>query len=247
MKSRSGSLNKPRCRVIALGLALALCASSPSAGADSANSKKGEFNPASFEELLEAFAGMPGLEARFEEEKFIAILAAPLRSKGRLYFAPPSTLLRRVESPRRQEILIHAGQVRISTRSNEVDGEPPVVQMIDLSTHEGIRPLVESMIWIFTGNRAALEEVYSVDYQRSTRGDGGGEDSKGWEVRLTPRSAALSALIRELRVRGRGLLADTLELVESSGDRTVTVLLDANPLREFSPVERLELFGAADR
>jgi hypothetical protein len=50
-----------------------------------------------------------------------------------------------------------------------------------------------------------------------------------------------------LRVRGRGLLADTLELVESSGDRTVTVLLDANPLREFSPAERLELFGAGDR
>src|SRR5689334_3239312 len=47
--------------------------------------------------LLRAFSGMPGLEARFREEKRIALLARPLTSEGRLFFTHPGLLLRRVE------------------------------------------------------------------------------------------------------------------------------------------------------
>ena len=265
MKSRSGSLNNIRGGLLVLGLAFFIWGGlwSPSAGFCAGLEDPGEgtgdggHNPASFGELLEGFAEMSGLEARFEEEKFLALLAAPLRSSGRMYFAPPSTLLRRVETPRRQDILIQADQVRISSgESGESNGNgqgPNVqgdVQRIDLAGRGGIRPLVESMIWIFTGDRASLERVYNVDYQQFIEADGGGdkgpEPSNRWQVRLTPKSAPLSGLIRELLVRGRGPGADTMELVETSGDRTVTHILDADPRREFSPAERLDLFGAGD-
>jgi len=111
------------------------------------------------------------------------------------------------------------------------------------------------MIWIFTGDRAALERVYDVEYERFSgeggqagigRGAAAGSSSRPWQLRLTPRAAPLSKLIRELRVRGIGRGADTMELIETSGDRTVTRLLDAHPDRTFTPAERLELFGADD-
>src|SRR5262249_34114382 len=62
--------------------------------------------PPTLAALLEGFRTMPGFEARFEEEKTLALLAAPLKSRGRLYFAPPATLLRRVEAPDPHDILI---------------------------------------------------------------------------------------------------------------------------------------------
>ncbi len=192
--------------------------------------------PRSFAALLDVFKDTPGFEARFEEEKFLALLAAPLRSSGRLYFASPSMLLRRVESPRPQDILVADGHVRISDATS--------TRVIDLAARGEVRPLVESMIWIFTGNRASLEETYHVDYR--TQGDSdewavAGPDR--WEVRLTPKRAPLTELIRELRVRGAGPAADTLELIEKTGDRTLTRIFDVEARREFDEVERRELFG----
>lgn len=188
--------------------------------------------PASFGELLAGFKGTTGLEARFEEEKYLALLAAPLRSSGRLFFAPPSILLRRVEKPRPQDILVTRNQVRISDESGE--------QTIDLDVRREVRPLVESLIWIFTGDLESLEQTYRVDYRVLAGPDGEG---KRWQVRLEPRQAPLSLLVSELRVSGSGRAADTLELIETSGDRTLTRLFDVNPHRQFDAAERLELFA----
>lgn len=186
--------------------------------------------PETFAALLAEFESMTGLEARFEEEKFLAMLAAPLRSSGRLYFWPPSTLLRRVEAPSPQEILVTEDRVRIS------DGKK--VQSIDLAARSEVRPLVESMIWIFTGNRESLERVYEVDYQSAVGGR-----AASWQVRLIPKQGPLSQLVSELRVAGSGPVADTLELLETSGDRTHTRIFDVDPRRRFDPAERRALFG----
>lgn len=256
MKLRSGSSNNIRGglkalgHVLGLGLVLGLLSASPGLCVDVEGPSDGETNPASFGELLEGFAGMSGLEARFEEEKFLALLAVPLRSSGRLYFSPPSTLLRRVETPRRQDILIQADVVRISSGGSDGDDGAPAVQRIDLAARGGIRPLVESMIWIFTGDRESLERVYHVDYERTVEGEKAGDlglaSTNRWQVRLTPKAPPLSDLLRELRVHGRGPGADMMELVETSGDRTVTHILDADPQRNFSSTERRELFGSGD-
>ena len=188
--------------------------------------------PTSFAELLAGFESTTGFEARFEEEKYLALLAVPLRSSGRLYFTPPSTLLRRVEKPRRMDILVARDQVRISDETE--------TQTIDLAGRAEIRPLVESMIWIFTGDLEALEATYRVDYQVLDRVEG---DEARWRFRLIPRRAPLSQLVAELRVSGRGKTADSLELEETTGDRTVTRIFDVDRQRRFDSAERRELFG----
>ena len=249
MKSRSGSSNSIAPFSWILGLAFAGLLSTSGVFAEVADEEPVDSNPASFGELLEGFRGMTGLEARFKEEKYLALLAAPLRSHGRLYFAPPRTLLRRVEAPVKQNILIQESHVRISSGTVGEAGEASDVQVIDLAARGGIRPLIESMMWIFTGDRAALEEVYEVDYQPSWNGASPSAESKTtkrWQLQLVPKSAPLSDLLQTLRVRGQGRWAETMELVETSGDRTVTHILDANPRRVFSPAERQELFGASE-
>jgi outer membrane lipoprotein-sorting protein len=197
--------------------------------------------PASFEELLAGFEQMDGFEARFEEQKDLALLTAPLHSSGRLYYAPPSMLLRRVEKPRRSDILVTRDHVRISDGTSE--------QVIDLASHPEARPLVESMLWLFMGDRASIERTYRVQYRildsTDVSADPQGRDpvGQGWQLSLLPKDAPLDRIITELRISGVGRMTETLEVLEATGDRTRTRILDANPLRHFDPEERRQLFG----
>lgn len=191
---------------------------------------------------------MPGFEARFEEEKTLALLAAPLSSRGRLYFDPPATLLRRVELPNPHAVLVRDHFVRISTPRDVAAPGPATtdaaggwtVETIDLSHRDDVRPLVESMLWIFSGDLAQIESVYAIDYQVLRPGESG-----RWRLRLAPRDAPLSHLIRSVSISGRGHDADRLEVEESSGDRTTMRILDADTGRRFAPGEIERLFESA--
>jgi len=216
------------------------------AAVPTASKADSEAAPANLAALLTGFRTMSGFEARFEEEKRLALLAAPLRSRGRLYFSPPSTLLRRVEAPNPHDILIHDHVVRIATpRSSASPGAAqgpaettPHLETIDLAGRDDVRPLVESMLWIFSGDLAALEKIYRIDYQVLAPAANG-----GWKLRLAPREASLARLIRELVISGRGRTAEQLEVTEAGGDRTATRILDANHERRFGSGEIEAIFG----
>lgn len=203
--------------------------------------------PPTLAALLAGFRTMPGFEARFEEEKTLALLAAPLMSRGRLFFSPPGTLLRRVERPNPHDILIDDHVVRIATPQSADAGtgapggaSPRArrIETIDLARRADVRPLVESMLWIFSGDLAELESVYAIDYRVLEPVASG-----RWQLRLAPRREPLSRLIRELAIFGHRHGADRLEITETSGDRTTTRILDANPARRFAEGELERLFG----
>jgi hypothetical protein len=227
----SNAFGDARLRVLAV-LALAL---GPLAAPSEAPARADAIEaPATLDALLEGFRGMSGLEARFEEEKHVALLATPLTSRGRLYFAPPSALLRRVEWPQVADILITPTGVRLRQSGHE--------EVIDLRARPEVRPLVESMLWIFRGDRAALETAFRVTYRRLE-----GEDAGRFRLTLAPRGAPLDRLIAELVIEGRGFAVERVEVRETSGDRTVTRIVDANPRRIFTADERRALFGADGR
>jgi len=202
--------------------------------------------PQTLSALLAGFRTMPGFEARFEEQKTLALLAAPLTSRGRLFFEPPGTLLRRVETPNPHDILIRDHVVRISTPRDPASPTQGAVaapgarsvETIDLAHRDDVRPLVESMLWVFSGDLAQLESIYAIDYQVLAP-----EASGRWQLRLVPRAAALSRLIREIAISGRGQGADLLEITETTGDRTTTRILESDPERRFAAGEIEKLFG----
>jgi outer membrane lipoprotein-sorting protein len=178
--------------------------------------------------LLSAFSKMPGLEARFREQKHIALLARPLESRGRLFFTHPGLLLRRVEAPRPSEVIITGDSLRMRDASGE--------QALDLRTRKDIRPFVESLTWILAGNRKALESVYAVSFQPET-------NAAPWQLTLKPKVEPLSRLVAHIRISGRGFAVAQIEVAETSGDKTVTEILDANPQRSFDAAEKAKLFG----
>jgi outer membrane lipoprotein-sorting protein len=182
--------------------------------------------------LLTAFARMPGLEAKFREEKQLALLAKPLTSEGTLYFAHPDLLLRRVERPSRSEVLIAHDTLRVRDQAGE--------QALDLRARKDLRPFIESLTWILAGNEAALRKLYAVEFVPAG-------PAAPWQLVLKPKAEPLSRLIAELRIQGRGLRVSQIEVRETNGDKTLTHILEANPERKFSAKERETLFGSGAR
>ena len=190
--------------------------------------------------LLTSFSGMPGFGARFEEDKTLSLLAVPLRSEGRLFYSPSGNsqrLLRRVDSPNAQDILISEDAIRIREAGRE--------EIIDLNARAEVRPLVESLLWIFAGDRKALEAAFVVHFETNAS-ESAAPSAEGisWRLLLKPRNASLKALVDRLEISGRGLAADRISVFESAGDRSVMRVFDANPNRRFSEADELSLFGS---
>jgi len=180
----------------------------------------------SVDALLGAFATMPGLEATFVEEKHLGLLAAPLVSTGTLYFLPPGSLVRRTDTPRPSEVRVTSDRVEFTDDQG--------TEAIALDARPELRALVESMVWLLAGDTTSLRTAY---HERFEPGP------EGWRLTLTPRGEPLSLLIARMVVVGRGLHVHEVQVVETTGDETVTRITAANPARVFADDERARLFG----
>lgn len=177
--------------------------------------------------LLTRFSELPGMEARFEEEKQIALLAVPVRSEGRIWFAPgPARLMRRVTSPEPSAALIANGQLRM--RSGERTEE------LSIRDNPVLHGFVESFRAVLAGDQETLERFYEAEL---TAGD-----AEGWEIVLRPRNDALARFVREIRMRGHGVVIESMDMVEVSGDRTTTRFSDVNTQRRYSRADAQRIF-----
>ncbi|MEC7519147.1 MAG: outer membrane lipoprotein carrier protein LolA [Myxococcota bacterium] len=177
------------------------------------------------ESLLSRFAALPGLEARFVEEKRVALLAVPVRSEGRIWFSQ-DRVMRRVTAPDPSAALIADGRLRMrqGDRTEEIEiGDNPV-----------LRGFVDSFRAVLAGDREALERYY-----RATLTPGEGES---WTLRLVPRDDALRRFLREITMRGDGVTIHEMRMVEVSGDETRTTFTDVDTARRFSPAEARRIF-----
>jgi hypothetical protein len=187
-----------------------------------------------FPALLARFAAMPGLEARFREERRIALLAAPLVSEGVLLFSPPGSLLRRITTPAPQTVLIRDGQLTYS------DGDR--TGRLDLGANPTVRQVVESFGYLLAGDEAALRRLYDVRFALRP-GAGAGPGMEAWEVALTPRPPALRRVLREVRLRGAGVALEEMRVLETTGDETWTTFTAVDAARRYSPAERARVFS----
>ncbi len=187
--------------------------------------------PADAAALFAAFARMEGLEARFEEEKHVALLAAPLTSRGTIYFLPPGHLARVVTAPESTTLRITPDELVVESAEG--------VERIDLRRSDDVRRFVTSLVRVFAGDRAALERSYDVAYGADPDAD----DDAAWRLTLTPKAKPLTEMMRSLRLFGRGVEVRAIEVTEPTGDRTVTTIVEADPARRFTAEEKERLFG----
>ena len=219
----------PSSRLAARGLlAFALAISGPAHARQDGGSEAGQRDVVTLDGLLARFRGIPGLYARYREDKRIALLAEPIVSEGTVHYAPPRRMARHTRTPSPSHVVLDADTLRFS------DGT--TTQQIDVGASPVVRALAESFLDVLAGDRVALERSFVVDF----RADGGSRTS--WKLGLVPRTAALLSVLTAIDFEGDGLVVSRMRIREASGDEGVTTFSDVDVGHRYSPEEAARVF-----
>lgn len=183
--------------------------------------------------LFGALQKLPGIEASFQEEKHLQLLAMPLSSEGTIYFHKKGFLLRKVVKPT-------PSSVRITPNALVVE-EQGKSQRIELKSHKEIAHVVQSFLWILAGDISSLRQHFTLVFEaKPTTSE---ELPSQWTLTLTPNNARVAQLIASIVVQGSAVKVEHIRVQEKNGDYTVTRITDVDLSREFSDAESRKLFG----
>jgi hypothetical protein len=185
--------------------------------------------PANAAALFRAFAQIQGLSAEYTEEKFLSLLAIPLKSRGKLYFMQPGYLSRIVEAPEASKLTITTAELRMKGKGGE--------EVIDLRQSDRVRLFVTSLVQVFQGDQEALKQHYEIRYTPKPG------DAHHWRLELQPRKKPLTQIMKRLILAGKDETVTRIELQEPNGDRTVTKIIKVDPKRVFTRAEQKDIFG----
>lgn len=220
-------------RFVALALAALVGGAATPAAADEpakvAEAPVHQLSAAELDAFLARFAAMPGLSAKFREEKTMALLAVPLVNEGVIYFASPGRLARHTTAPVRSSVIIDGERMTF--------GDSRGVDAVSFDQNPILGLFVTSFVKIFAGDKEALAKMYAMEL----RGDPQGT----WALKLRPQISPMDQVIAGIELVGDGLVVKTMTVDEVGGDRTVTTFTEVNTARRFTDAELKELFKVA--
>jgi hypothetical protein len=180
--------------------------------------------------LLTRFRAMPGLYARYREEKHIALLAAPLVGEGTVHYAPPRRIARHARTPAPSSVVFDGALLRFGDSHGE--------QRIDVGANPVVRAFIETFLDVLAGDRASLERTFVVSFQAGDAAHPG----ERWDLTLVPRDASLLGVLREVRLAGQGTVVSEMHIVEATGDEGVTTFSDVDTAHRYSAGEAARIF-----
>ncbi|MDX2054832.1 MAG: outer membrane lipoprotein carrier protein LolA [Polyangiaceae bacterium] len=177
--------------------------------------------------ILKPFAKLKGFSVDFVEEKRIALLRKPLVNTGSIVFKAPHQLVRRVDAPQPSAIWIKPGQVRIRDASGE--------RNLDVTRWGPANVLIQSFLYVLSGDAESLRKHYRIE-----------DSCEGgvWKLKLTPRAPELAKILRHLVIVGHGATPESLELLDGSGDLSVTRFTGLNTQARFNEAQLKKFFKA---
>jgi outer membrane lipoprotein-sorting protein len=187
-------------RVAAIGILVAALAASAAPAADP---------PLALEPLMAALAQNGPGTVRFAETKTSALLKAPIESSGTLTYAAPSRLEKRTLAPREERFAVDGDAVLIENAARKTRFE------LRLGDYPAIRAFVESIRSTLAGDLAALRRYYRVELE-GTWSD--------WRLHLLPADPQMAELVLKVLIGGAGGEVRRIEILETSGDRSVMTI-----------------------
>ena len=167
----------------------------------------GEADDAKLAERIARLRAQGALEREFVETKQLALLAAPLESRGVMAFTPPDRLRWEIREPEPSLLEVAGDVVRLSKPGAKT-------RRLDLASEPGARGLVDAVRLLLAGELAALRRDYELELS---------ENGAHWRLSLTPRAAPLRRIVARLELTGAQDAPRELLLEFSNGDRSRVV------------------------
>jgi hypothetical protein len=157
----------------------------------------------SLPELMNLLAQQKSGKASFVEKKYISFLDKPLESSGELSFDAPDRLEKRTLRPRIESMLLDGDKLTVNMHEKS-----PV--NLRLQDHPAVAAMVESIRGTLSGDLAALEKNYVVEFS--------GVPGK-WQLILTPVNKAVAKVLRKVQLGGADANIKTVTFEQTDGDR----------------------------
>ena len=154
-------------------------------------------------DLMQLLAQQKSGKASFAEKKYIGILDKPLESSGELSFEAPGRLEKRTLKPRPETMLLDGDNLTVTL----YDKRPLNLRLQD---HPEVVAVVESIRGTLSGDKAALEKNYTVDFS--------GSQGK-WQLTLTPVQKVVAKVVRQIHIGGADANIKTITFDQTDGDR----------------------------
>lgn len=164
--------------------------------------------------LMRELGQVKAARGGFVERKHITILTTPLESSGTLVYTAPDRLEKHTLTPRQESLLLEGDQLTIEER--ERDQRRTVL----LQDYPVVRAFVESIRSTLAGDLATLDRHYQVSLD--------GTEHR-WRLTLKPTDPQMQEVVSEIRISGSGDRIDSIETIESSGDRSVMTITRDGP------------------
>jgi hypothetical protein len=188
---------------VALAFALALTPCSASFANPPPAAAPGAAPPgaAPLDEVLHLLGQRRHSHVTFTEVQQLAMLDQPLHSSGELLYDAPDRLEKRTLKPKPEELLLEHGLLTAQRGQHR--------RVVPLAEYPQALPFIESIRATLAGDRAALEQYFTVQFSGSVG---------GWTLELVPRNAALARTVQLVRIEGERDDVRTVQILQSDGD-----------------------------
>jgi outer membrane lipoprotein-sorting protein len=160
---------------------------------------------ADLRQIMLDFQSVKQSQAKFVERKYLKMLNQPLESSGTLIYVAPDHLEKNTDQPKPESLVVDGDSLTITG----ADGQS---RSFSLTDHPEIGAIVESIRATLAGDSDSLERFYTVSLL-------GGVSA--WTLVLEPRDPKVQAIVQSIRISGHNGLIDTIETLETGGDRSV--------------------------
>jgi Outer membrane lipoprotein carrier protein LolA-like len=197
------------------GLILAFLALQPSlADAQQATALQpsSAHNDALLKSVMAKLALVKEASATYTETRYLKLLNTPAESSGTLNYWAPDRFEKITLKPIEERMLVEKDNVILEDVARKKR------QRLYIGQHPAMYAIVEGMRGALGGNLPQLRQFFSLIATGNPA---------GWTLQLVPLEATQRGYIRAIVVVGKDDLIDTMEIIQSDGDRAVMKLARA--------------------
>lgn len=164
--------------------------------------------------VMNRLAAVKSAKADFTEKKFVKLLNAPVESTGVLVYTAPDRFEKHTKNPVEERMTVERDTVTLDNVAKKKK------QQIFIPQFPALAAIVDAMRGALSGNLPQLQQAFSIKAS--------GTNAR-WKLHLVPLEANQYAYIHAVDVTGRDDFIESIEILQSDGDRSVMSMTRAAP------------------